>query len=291
MRELPVGIVDREGRPDVRCDAIAPEWLGAHAVVLHGTFTRDECQRAIDYFESCGVETKCHTRTDYRNNYRVVAVSEAVAAVIYERILPLLPEVEVVNNDTASYYINNAIGMHGRWTPSYLNPCFRLCKYDPDGHFAPHFDSDYVVNPDLRSLKTFMIYLNDDYEGGETNFLESHALHFDKAANRYKAPAEAVRAGLKAAVGDALVFDHNILHEGATVRRGFKYIMRCEVMYAREPVDFATLTDEERAAKDKMDRALTFLRQAQQLEAERRELEAVEFYRKAFKLAPELDRM
>ena len=96
------------------------------------------------------------------------------------------------------------------------------------------------------------------------------------------------QAGLKARTGDALIFDHNILHEGATVVGGYKYMMRCEVMYMRDEEDLSTLTDEERVQRERENKALEYLRQAQLLESDRREMEAVEFYRKAFKLAPHL---
>ena len=62
------------------------------------------------------------------------------------------------------------------------NQLFRLCKYEPGGHFAPHFDSHYVQQADdtshIRSFKTFMMYLNSSFTGGTTNFVdESQTLH------------------------------------------------------------------------------------------------------------------
>lgn len=49
---------------------------------------------------------------------------------------------------------------------------FRLCRYLPGGHFAPHFDGPYVQDQNVRSLQTFMLYLNGDFEGGSTNFVD-----------------------------------------------------------------------------------------------------------------------
>jgi prolyl 4-hydroxylase len=290
VKELPADVVDDTVEPPVTGDLIAKDWLGARAIVLHDVLTAAECQRAIAFFDSYNPTEKCMSRTDYRNNFRVVAIGDAVAKTIFSRIRPHLPQTEVITRDVGSFYVNQGMGMYGTWEIESLNPCFRICKYDPDGHFAPHYDSDYVATPEHRSLKTFMIYLNDDYGAGETNFVDDHALFFDDAAKRYKAPASAVKAGLKARQGDALIFDHNILHEGATVSSGVKYIMRCEVMYRRVPLDESHLSPEEQKQLAKERLAMTYLRQAQLLEADRHELEAVEFYRKAFKLLPSLER-
>ena len=293
VKELPCIIHESAAPPPgaVTMELISPDWLGNRAVVLHDVLTTAECARVVDFFESHHVTEKCMARTDYRNNYRVVAVGKDTADAIYARIAPFLPPTETIDESNKEWYVNSAIGMHGTWKIDSLNPCFRICKYDPDGHFSPHCDGDYVRDADYRSLKTFMIYINDDYQGGATNFLESHALFFDESTQRFKAPAEAIRASLKASRGDALIFDHNILHEGATVASGVKYIMRCEVMYARSAPDLNAMTPAQRTKYEIEARAFGFLRQAQALEADRRELEAVEFYRKAFKLCPELERV
>ena len=90
---------------------------------------------------------------------------------------------------------------------------------------------------------------------------------------------------------DALIFDHNILHEGGTVGAGVKYIMRCEVMYTRDAEDRTQLSEEDRKAREVEDKAYALLRQAQLLEANREEMKAVELYRRAYKLAPHLERV
>ncbi len=59
-----------------------------------------------------------------------------------------------------------------------------------------------------------MIYLNDGFEGGATCFHQGrHRLHVTPKA------------------GMALVFYHRVLHEGAAVEKGRKYVLRTDVMY------------------------------------------------------------
>ena len=49
---------------------------------------------------------------------------------------------------------------------------FRLMRYKPGGHFAPHFDGHFVETATFRSMKTFLLYLNDDFDGGSTNIID-----------------------------------------------------------------------------------------------------------------------
>ncbi len=44
-------------------------------------------------------------------------------------------------------------------------------RYDPGQHFSPHYDGRYVKSSNELSKFTFMAYLNGDFEGGATNFL------------------------------------------------------------------------------------------------------------------------
>ena len=61
-----------------------------------------------------------------------------------------------------------------------------------------------------ESLMTLMIYLNGGARGGETRF---------------------ENATITPEAGLALIFDHYLLHEGALVVEGQKYVLRSDVMY------------------------------------------------------------
>lgn len=87
-----------------------------------------------------------------------------------------------------------------------------LLRYSPGQEYRPHFD--FVRGAANRRLQTALIYLNDDYEGGETKF---------------------VRTGLsvKGGTGDVILFRNegadtgpNPLseHAGMPVTRGVKYL-------------------------------------------------------------------
>ena len=87
----------------------------------------------------------------------------------------------------------------------------QILRYKPGQEYRPHFD--FLEDPNRRML-TALVYLNDDYEGGETAF---------------------TRVGLrvKGSTGDTLVFkscgpDGNVEplseHAGLPVIRGIKYL-------------------------------------------------------------------
>ncbi len=129
-----------------------------------------------------------------RNNDRVILDDEARAAQLWHRIAEYIP-----------------VTIDG-WTALGLNERLRFYRYDPGQRFAPHGDGSFMRQVGEMSLLTFMIYLNDGFEGGETHFLEPDISVVPTA-------------------GMALCFRHELLHEGDWVIRGRKYVLRSDVMY------------------------------------------------------------
>ena len=101
-----------------------------------------------------------------------------------------------------------------RRRPVGLNERFRGYRYHPGERFAPHYDGCFRRSDDEESLLTFMLYLNEGMTGGATVF---H--HF----GRQVTPR----------TGRALFFQHTVLHEGAVIEAGVKYVLRSDVMYRR----------------------------------------------------------
>jgi predicted 2-oxoglutarate/Fe(II)-dependent dioxygenase YbiX len=89
----------------------------------------------------------------------------------------------------------------------------RVYRYEVGQHFGLHQDQAYFREDGARSLLTFMVYLNDDFAGGETEFPEQ---------DRLIVPAQ----------GTALFFQHMVLHAGKSVTRGTKLVLRSDVLYA-----------------------------------------------------------
>lgn len=110
----------------------------------------------------------------------------------------------------ASPHVPTSIGAR---RPIGLNERFRLYRYVPGQRFTWHADMPFRRTTGEISLLTFMIYLNQGYEGGATRF-------------------ESVKVVGKS--GAALFFQHGLIHEGAEVTRGVKYVLRSDVMFSAE---------------------------------------------------------
>lgn len=96
-----------------------------------------------------------------------------------------------------------------------------LLRYSPGQEYRPHFD--FVTGASNRRLQTALVYLNDDYDGGETRF---------------------VRTGLtvKGGAGDVILFRNEGMdggpnplseHAGLPVTRGVKYLATRWIREAR----------------------------------------------------------
>ena len=105
-----------------------------------------------------------------------------------------------------------------------MNERLRFYRYDPGRQFDWHYDGCFERENGDRSFITYMIYLNEGFEGGETSFAETSATR--------RSFQIVPRTGL------ALFFDHPLLHKGEPVVRGRKYVLRTDVMYS--PTDYIT---------------------------------------------------
>jgi predicted 2-oxoglutarate/Fe(II)-dependent dioxygenase YbiX len=163
--------------------------------------SREECRALIARIEGLGCIPAPITtgagfvmRPDIRNNTRVVIDDTALASQLFERVAAQVPAV-LAGCDVVS-----------------ANERLRCYRYERGQRFAPHYDGAFVRNAQERSRLTFMVYLNDDFDGGTTNFLD-----LEKRVEPH--------------AGMALLFQHQLLHEGSEVTSGVKYVVRSDVMY------------------------------------------------------------
>lgn len=163
--------------------------------------SREECRALIARIESAGCVPAPITtgagfvmRPDIRNNTRVVIDDEALATDLFRRVSAHVPAV-LAGCDVVS-----------------ANERLRCYRYERGQRFAPHYDGAFVRDANEMSRLTFMVYLNDDFVGGTTNFLD-------------------LEQCIEPRAGTALFFQHRLLHEGSEVTEGVKYVLRSDVMY------------------------------------------------------------
>jgi prolyl 4-hydroxylase len=167
--------------------------------VIDKFFSEEECDHFIDVSEKIGyqvatVETERGSviLDKVRNNHRILYRNEDLAVNLWKRLSEFAPQ-----------KIGNSISVG-------LNELFRFYKYEAGQKFKKHIDESFIRNDNEASYYTFMVYLNDKFEGGETKFDE---------------------ISIKSGKGMALIFLHSIPHEGTEVRSGVKYVLRTDIMY------------------------------------------------------------
>jgi predicted 2-oxoglutarate/Fe(II)-dependent dioxygenase YbiX len=173
--------------------------------------TPDECEHLIARGEALGFEAASvrtsggpQMLTQVRNNDRVVFDDPELAASLWERVKDMLPE-----------------AIEG-CRPSGLYEQFRFYRYDPGQRFKRHKDGAVETPSGQRSRLSFLMYLNADYEGGETTFTDYTFHDGERRVHEVRITPE---------VGLGLVFVHERWHEGTPVTRGRKYVLRTDVLY------------------------------------------------------------
>lgn len=175
------------------------EWITDQIFTVADFFTPDECREHITKAEVTGFGAAPingtfgpELRPDVRNNSRVILDDQEMAAALWDRIRVYVP-LRV-----------------GHWEAVGVNERFRYYRYDLGQQFNWHYDGAYERPSGERSNLTFMVYLNDGFEGGETSFENVRVI-----------PRQ----------GMALLFVHQIRHKGEPVIRGRKYALRTDVIY------------------------------------------------------------
>ncbi|KAF9212342.1 hypothetical protein BGZ59_006891 [Podila verticillata] len=199
------------------------------AFLLKDVLTRKECHQMISAAEAIGftpdvpiVGTASESISVLAHNFFWMADDQLLKH-IFDRCKPHFPE---TSGDG-----QGAVGINSRW---------RVYRYVPGAIYRIHVDGqwpgsglDPVTGEYLYdayggtrwSRLTFLVYLNDEFEGGGTTFFTPSA-----DVGFMDARAASPRAG------SVLCFPHgeaagSLLHEGSPVLKGAKYIIRADVLY------------------------------------------------------------
>ncbi len=173
---------------------------------IEAALSATRCDELINFSEEKGYQEATVSLPEgakmikgLRNNYRVVYQDKNLAQSLYNRLHAIFP---VVGDNSL---------------PMGLNETFRFYRYDKEQRFKRHIDGRVKVNGHESRL-TFMVYLNANFEGGETKFNDV-LIHPKK--------------------GMALLFIHELKHESLPIIRGQKYVLRSDVFYPRSKKDLS----------------------------------------------------
>jgi hypothetical protein len=201
--------------------------------LIKDVLTPDECTsiiaaaETIDFIPDAPIRDDGQETSILAHNFYWIA-DQAFHDKLWQRVKPYVPEhsagrkVRGINRRFRVYrYVPGAeyrCHIDGAWPPSGIDPVSDKYQYDS----SP---------PDARqsSLYTFLIYLNDEFEGGETSFFIPSVR--EGVMNAYP---------VKPIMGSVAVFPHGeaqgaLLHEGTGLTKGAKYIIRTDVEYDVNP--------------------------------------------------------
>jgi len=181
---------------------------GKLAFTLENVLSPCECEALINAAESSGFASaglgaagEQEVVSELRDSGRLISNDPLLARQIFDRIRPHLPTI-----------------WRGRRILG-LNEQLKFLRYRPGQKFVAHFDGAFCrPGTPNKTCLTVMLYLSRQQSGagGSTRFVGSDDGSFTSCVP---------------AVGRALVFQHNILHEGEEVNEGVKYTIRTDVEY------------------------------------------------------------
>ena len=174
-----------------------------NVLLLPGFYTAKECEDELEYAAKAGFLMQRYGPHDRKRAF----IDDPIRAEqIYKKLK--LPALETFYKDLKPDPPEDLNG----WKPIALNERLRYYHYEIGQLFSKHFDILYRINDNTRTFLTFIVYLNEDFEGGQTIFDEDIIVP---------------------KTGDAIVFPHELKHEGATVTKGYKIILRSDVIFQK----------------------------------------------------------
>lgn len=191
--------------------------MAIDAVKIDGVLTPDDCKRWIEAAERAQFTKSGEREIFSGNRLRTVINDKDAADAVWEQIKGHVTKRRTHRGKDGNHSYGGVGAIpDGEYEPFGVSPMFRFSKYVPGGSFGWHVDTCYAKGPHEVGMDTLLIYLNDDYIGGETVL---------------KLVPDTVVMTPK--TGSAMAFYHCQTHAGMEVQRGVKYLVRTEVLYKK----------------------------------------------------------
>ena len=194
-----------------------------------------ECRDLIELAESLGYlpDAAVSLPRSIRHNHNVTWVADqSTTDLLWQRCADLM------SDDLDLFSGKPAVGLNAR---------FRFYRYQQGDYFKPHtdgawpgskvIDNELITNAytDRWSQLSFIVFLGEDYDGGDTQFY----LNKDNPSQPARGGEPAIVVNVRTPAGAVLCFPHGLhrlqclqcLHSSATITSGTKYIIRTDVLF------------------------------------------------------------
>lgn len=191
-------------------------------LVIDDVITRTEACKILD-------DSFAHGFRDKRivmfagDRERATFLDHSLADMIWSRIKEFIAPIHYDCRCEDYYSTCNLQPRTGDYKAIGVNPFMRVSKYNTGQCFRWHSDTMYGTGQDNLGFQTLLMYLNDNFDGGETSF------------RSYKSGEEdPIIQSVVPKTGSVLLFDHAQEHQGNIVRNGRKIVLRTEVMFKKQ---------------------------------------------------------
>eukprot|EP01084_Bolivina_argentea_P019047 35442_1 len=282
-------------------------------VEISNVLRQEECNEIIDLCSRKNNDSnKKHLKFQRmnRNKYdksirksdRLLILDEKFSNLLSERLLELI-NIEIIKQHNVSCVPlgfgvlnhNNGTDNNYGWKISSINNGMRINRYRSKhkDFFGYHKDAQYCNTPNERSIFTLIIYLNDDFQGGETKF------YFHKSDEKHSINGLTMREEIELNGGinngyncitiqpkqcHAVLFSQDLLHQGCKLigNKYSKYILKTDIVVSRKPITIGFAI----SSLESMDykRCLNYFIQAQRNELEGNKIQSNLLYEKSLSI-------
>jgi hypothetical protein len=207
---------------------------------INNIFSNNECNQIInnvtEYSNLLGYSS------EERDSSRACILDKALSELIWNRLKPFMN----YNNLEPYGFLNK-----GKWIPLRINECLRINKYkDKSTGFTPHIDAPYTKSFKTKSILSVIIYLNDNFTGGNTIFYKNdkqkHAsdltfkelYYLNYGSKSIVSNSDIIEITPKS--GTCIIFPHSTIHSASKIISGTKILLRTDIVFrCVEQYDFA----------------------------------------------------
>ncbi|RYH30149.1 2OG-Fe(II) oxygenase [archaeon] len=281
---------------------------------IDNVLTEEECNALVQQIDTsdsltfwCKEKKEDQATRAYRNADTLEMQSAFFATELWRRIESALqsnmPPVVISDDPDDESYERDLVG---EWKACGTNPLTLFVKYPCHGSFAPHTDGRAILDFNLRSHYSIILFLNSVPQecGAGTRFYAAEAVQklqltkhniysssittdpaksnpsVDTSAQHWTSSPELVQGEIAAQAGRMVIFHQAWVHEGVPPIPPYqKYIIRSDVMFQRTSPICDTEPDRE---------AYRLFRDAEWLAESGQTEEAIKLFKRAFRLSPTL---